>query len=85
MPNPLQIIPTSQDPRLIEFVEANGIDPKDVPLDSHLVLNFVKGTIGFEALVRDAAGAVIWNPNEGSALREHRAVPLKVEPQEMGY
>lgn len=69
---------------ICEWLTANGISPKDVPLhDSNLRIEEQDGqrVIRYTAFVRDElSGNILANPETSSARTSEASAPCKVEP-----
>lgn len=97
MPNPVRFLSLTpehnlnksfeRDEKLIAFCEANGINTSLVPADCVIEIDFQEGVIHYPEFETNALGRRVWTYDNGGgeAKRFMKTVPLKVEPQEMGY
>ena len=60
------------------WLQCNGIDPADVPIDSTIVVN--EHTITLDVFVRADHGAKVFDPIAEGPLTERRTVPCQSRP-----
>jgi hypothetical protein len=67
-----------------EWLAANDIDPRDVPIEGPITIEpnpeGHRRRIRYAALLHDEHGRRYQDPATGDAAREERTAPLKVEP-----
>lgn len=67
-----------------DWLSANGIDPRDVPIEGPITIEpNPEGhgqCIRYAALLHDEHGRRYQDPATGDAAREERTAPLKAEP-----